>query len=53
MTEEAFNGFLKGNVQKYMWRYEKKENPVQDLMKAKWYLERLIEMENKKGEVNE
>jgi hypothetical protein len=29
-------------VQKYLWRYEKKVNPVEDLKKARWYLERLI-----------
>lgn len=42
MSDEAFKGFLKGNCQKYLHRYEKKENPKQDLEKAKWYLERLI-----------
>lgn len=39
MSDEAFKGFLKGNVQKYLYMYEKKENPKQDLEKAKWYLE--------------
>jgi hypothetical protein len=24
MTMEAFKGFLKGNAQKYLWRYDKK-----------------------------
>ena len=43
MTPEAFHGYLKGNVQKYMWDYEKKVNPVEDLKKAQWYLARLIE----------
>lgn len=42
MSREAFLGYLKGNVQKYMWRYEKKVNPAEDLKKARWYLERLI-----------
>lgn len=42
MGQEAFLGYLKGNVQKYLWRYEKKVNPVEDLKKARWYLERLI-----------
>lgn len=42
MTKEAFCGYLKGNVQKYMWRYEKKINPVEDIKKARWYSERLI-----------
>ena len=43
MSTEAFLGFLKGNVQKYMWRYEKKVAPVEDLKKAQWYLSQLIE----------
>jgi len=41
MSAEAFKGFLKGNCQKYLWRYEKK-NGTEDLRKAKWYLDRLI-----------
>jgi hypothetical protein len=41
MTPEAFRGFLKGNSQKYLWRYEMK-NGLEDLQKAKWYLEQLI-----------
>lgn len=41
MTKEAFAGFLKGNVQKYMWRYESKGG-VESLQKAQWYLNRLI-----------
>ena len=46
MTEEQFKGFLKGNIIKYLWRYELENNPVQDLEKAQWYLNRLIQ-ENK------
>ena len=42
MTKEAYRGYLKGNVLKYVWRYEKK-NGVEDLQKAEWYLKRLIE----------
>jgi hypothetical protein len=41
MSTEEFKGFLKGNVQKYVWRYAQK-NGAEDLKKAKWYLERLI-----------
>lgn len=44
MTKEAFCGYLKGNAQKYFWRYEKKINPVEDLKKARWYTDRLIEV---------
>ena len=50
MTPEAFRGFLKGNVIKYVWRYENK-NGLEDLKKAKWYLKALIfalEMEQEK-----
>ena len=42
MTNEAFRGYLKGNIQKYLWRYEDKDNVIQDLKKAEWYLKRLI-----------
>ena len=41
MTSEEFKGYLKGNIQKYIWRYELKKG-VQDLKKAEWYLNRLI-----------
>lgn len=40
MSEEAFKGFLKGNVMKYLWRYEHK-NGAEDLRKAHYYLCRL------------
>lgn len=36
------DGFLTGQVIKYVWRWKLK-NGVQDLEKAKWYLERLID----------
>lgn len=41
LTPEQFIGFLKGNVIKYNWRSDHK-NGVQDLEKAKWYLDLLI-----------
>lgn len=41
MTHEAFCGYLKGNVQKYMWRYENKGG-LESLEKAQWYLNKLI-----------
>ena len=37
-----FPSYLQGNVLKYLWRYEYKGKPVEDLEKAKWYLEKLI-----------
>lgn len=40
---EAWNlGFNLGNVIKYISRAEHKENALEDLKKAKWYLEREI-----------
>jgi hypothetical protein len=43
MPTEQFFGYLKGNVMKYLWRYDYKEKPVEDLRKADWYLNRLID----------
>ena len=42
MTPQQYRGYLKGNVIKYIWRYENK-NGAEDLKKAQWYLNRLIE----------
>ena len=52
MTEEAFKGYLKGNCMKYLWRYETKhpDKPVEDLNKARWYLNKLIEVQEAEGE---
>lgn len=41
LSPEEFNGFLKGNVIKYNWR-ETHKGGLEDLKKARWYLERLI-----------
>jgi hypothetical protein len=49
LTNEAFRGYLKGNIQKYLWRYEEKGNALQDLQKAEWYLKRLIASCEKHG----
>ena len=43
MPHEAFVGYLKGNVIKYIWRYDKKGQPYKDLQKALFYLRRLID----------
>lgn len=42
MSEEEYKGYLKGNTIKYLWRYQYKGKPVQDLKKAQWYLNKLI-----------
>ena len=48
MTFEAFCGYLKGNAQKYLWRYENKGTLTQDLEKAQWYISKLIDVIEKK-----
>ena len=40
----GFKEYLQGNIQKYIWRHKYK-NGVEDLKKARWYLDRLIEAE--------
>ena len=50
MEPEAYAGYLKGNIMKYMWRYERKGKPVEDLKKAQWYLGRLIAAQEKMSE---
>jgi len=42
MTNDEFHGYLKGNILKYVSRYKFKGEPLEDLQKAHWYLNRLI-----------
>lgn len=47
---DGFKAYLRGNIMKYLWRVGKKDNAVQDLKKARWYIDRLITEEtNAKG----
>ena len=43
MTDNEYKGYLKGNIIKYLWRYEWK-NGLEDLKKAQFYQNRLIEI---------
>lgn len=43
MSDEEYLGYLRGNVVKYVWRYQQKGGR-QSLEKARWYLDRLIEV---------
>jgi hypothetical protein len=45
MSNEAFKGYLKGNTLKYIWRMSYKGKAVEDLKKAQWYLNKLLEEE--------
>tara|TARA_R110000796_G_scaffold83962_2_gene183274 strand:- start:296 stop:589 length:294 start_codon:yes stop_codon:yes gene_type:complete len=49
MSAEALGGFLQGNCIKYLWRYKTKhpDRPIEDLRKAQWYLNMLIEQVGK------
>lgn len=41
MSPAEFKGYLKGNALKYLWRYDLKGKPTQDLAKCIFYLDRL------------
>ena len=45
MESDEYRGYLKGNIFKYVsrYRYKEQENPYKDLLKAQWYLCKLIE----------
>lgn len=40
-------GFNVGNAIKYLWRADHKGNAIEDLSKAKWYVEREINKRKK------
>ena len=43
LTHEEFVGYLRGNSLKYRWRFRYK-NGVEDLRKAEWYENKLLEI---------
>jgi len=43
----GFIAYLWGNILKYLWRWPNK-NGIEDLKKARWYLDRLIKEEEAK-----
>jgi len=52
MSQIEFQGYLKGNILKYVcrYRYKHKEDPIKDLMKARWYLEKLMDTLEEKND---
>ena len=38
-----FKYYLQGNIMKYLWRFDYKGKPLEDLQKAEWYLNSLLE----------
>lgn len=49
LTEEAFEGFCIGNVLKYVTRYKLK-NGLEDLKKARWYLDKIISVQEESND---
>lgn len=49
-SEEELKGFYRMNVLKYVTRFDKK-NGLQDLEKAKFYLDKLVDMSEAKEEI--
>lgn len=43
LSHEEFVGYLRGNSLKYRWRFRYK-NGVEDLRKAEWYENKLLEI---------
>ena len=41
--KEVVSNFCLGNIFKYIWRFKSK-NGIEDLNKAKWYLDKIIEL---------
>ena len=53
MSKERFEGFLEGNIKKYMHRWStKNESGLECLMKAEWYMKKLINEVSKTREDN-
>jgi len=49
-TNDGFKYYLQGNILKYLWRFDYKDKPLEDLKKAQWYLDKLIEEVMANGE---
>lgn len=43
LSHEEYQGYLRGNCVKYLWRSKLKGDFLENLLKCQWYLERLIE----------
>jgi len=43
LSPEEYRGYLRGQIFKYLWRLGKKDDPIQEIGKAGWYMNRLAE----------
>jgi hypothetical protein len=50
-NKNGIEGFYVGQIIKYIWRFDQK-NEIEDLEKARWYLNRLIKIKNKTSAKN-
>lgn len=44
MSLVEYCGWLKGTIEKYVWRYKNKEDPIKDLKKARFFINELIKV---------
>lgn len=49
ITITEWMGFNLGNAVKYIWRADLKHNAIEDLKKARWYLDREISKREKQN----
>lgn len=49
LSVESFEGFCIGNVLKYVTRYKLK-NGLEDLKKARWYLDKIISVQEESND---
>ena len=42
LTPDEFIGYLRGNSLKYRWRFRYNKKPIEDLRKANWYEDKLL-----------
>ena len=45
--DQGFVGYLLGNIMKYLLRFPHKGKPIEDLNKARWYLDKIISVVSK------
>jgi len=53
MSPIEFQGYLKGNSMKYLWRFRYKGKMIEDLEKGNWYQALLIEKLKEESSVEE
>lgn len=51
LGEEGTIAYCQGNVTKYLHRWKMK-NGLEDLKKAQWYINKMVELETKRDEEN-